>query len=187
MSEPGHASAATPETRRRLLREAVGDWVPGWRPLAENLLGADARIDLVGCDARGAAVIALVDLEPDGDMALVAWGLAQRAWVEARLPDWAQLAPETGLSEGAGVRALLLAPRFRPAALEAAAAHPGLQPLVVHATGGTRGEPQLWIASPDGAGPPPAVRANGAAGFRSGLSAEDLDLTPDEIEELRAR
>jgi len=188
LSEPGRTATPSPEACRRLLRGALGEWIPGWQPLAENMLGADARIDLLGRDAAGRAVIALLDLEPDGDMALVAWGLAQCAWVDARLPDWAQLAPDAGFASAAGARALLLAPRFRSAALAAAAVHPDLQLLELRLSDDGRSEPRLWLESVDGAVPAGSTRrSNGGGGFRSGLSAEDLDLTPDEIAELQGR
>jgi hypothetical protein len=113
-----------PEQRRRALRDALGALVPGWRPLAENVLGADARIDWVGRDVDGRCVIALVG-SAGGDLALVAEGLAQRAWVAARVADWAQLAPEAGLRPSSEVSVVLLAPSFRPAAIEAARAAAG--------------------------------------------------------------
>jgi hypothetical protein len=174
-----------PEQRRRALRDALAALVPGWRPLAENVLGADARIDWVGRDGDGRCVIALVG-SAGGDLALVAEGLAQRAWVAARLPDWAQLAPDAGLRPGAGVAVVLLASSFRPAAIEAARAAAGSAfelATLRFVENGTGASPLLErIGEP---GEPPDVPA--AAGFRSGLSAADLDLTPEERAEFEER
>jgi len=168
-----------------VLRDALGALVPGWRPLAENVLGADARIDWVGRDGEGRCVIALVGRAGD-DLALIASGLAQREWVSDRLADWAQLAPEAGFRPAAGVAVVLLAPQFRPAAIAAARAASG---------------PPLRLAAlrfvENGLGVAPLIEAIGAdpadpgaaatSGFRSGLSATELDLTPEERAEFEAR
>lgn len=180
--------AAPPwEARRRALGEALGALVPGWRALAENLLGADERIDWVGLDAEGGAVIALLGDSGD-DLGLVARGLAQRQWVEARLPDWAQLAPQAGIHVEAGVRVLLIAPEFRAVARAAArAAGPGFGLARLRfVENGHEAAPLIEAigelpetASEQGGG--------GAAGFRTGLSAEDLDLSAEELAELQGR
>jgi hypothetical protein len=182
------ADSPPPDQRRRALRDALATLIPGWRPLAENVLGADARIDWVGRDGQGRCTIALVG-PAGGDLALVAEGLAQRAWVAARVGDWAQLAPDAGLQAGADVVAVLLAPQFRPAAIEAARAGggtglrlatlrfvengTGIAPLI-EAVG--ESGPQIEVASRES-----------AAGFRSGLSAAELDLSPDERAEFEER
>ena len=75
------------------------------------MLGADARVDLVALDPDGRVTLVLWTTGSD-DLALVALALAQRAWVEARLPDWAQLAPTLGLEAGPTPRLVLLAPDF---------------------------------------------------------------------------
>jgi hypothetical protein len=174
-----------PEERRRALRDALGALVPGWRPLAENVLGADARIDWVGRDGEGRCVIALVGRAGD-DLALIAAGLAQREWVAERVADWAQLAPEAGLRPAAGVVAVLLAPQFRPAAIAAARAVSG-PPLRLAALrfieNGAGVSPLLELIGSDPADP----GTGGAPGFRSGLSAAELDLTPDERAEFESR
>jgi hypothetical protein len=176
-----------PDERRRALRDALRTVVPGWRPLAENVLGADTRIDWVGRDAEGRCVIALVGRAGD-DLALVAEGLAQRSWVAERVADWAQLAPESGLRAGAEVVVVLLAPQFRPAAIAAARAVSG-PPLRLAALrfieNGAGVSPLLEAL--DAGGDRDAAEEPGSAGFRSGLSPAELDLTPDERAEFEDR
>ena len=168
-----------------MLRDALGALVPGWRPLAQNVLGADARIDWVGRDGEGRCVIALVGRAGD-DLALVASGLAQREWVTDRLADWAQLAPEAGFRPAAGVVVLLLAPQFRPAAIAAARAASG-PPLRLAALrfieNGAGTSPLIEVIGAAGE----ATEPGGAPGFRSGLSAAELDLTPEERAEFEGR
>jgi hypothetical protein len=177
-------STPPPDDRRRLLRDAFGVLVPGWRPLAENVLGADARIDWVGRDGEGRCVIALIGRAGE-DLALVAQGLAQRAWVAARVADWAQLAPDAGLRPGAEVSAVLLAPEFRPAAVAAARAAGGPALRLAALRFVENGSGVALLLEPI-AGFGDAERA-GATGFRSGLSAADLDLTPEERAEFDER
>jgi len=174
--------APPPDARRRALRDALGELVPGWRPLAENVLGADTRIDWVGRDGAGSCVIALIGRK-GGDLALVAEGLAQRAWVSARVADWAQIAPEAGLRVGAEVGVVLLAPQFRPAAIAAAraAAGPALQLALLRFVENGTGIAPLIEALGDGSD---GEAVPGGAGFRTGLSAADLDLTPEEHAEF---
>jgi hypothetical protein len=154
------------------------------RVLARDLLGAEARIDLVAADPDGRVTLVLVG-SGDDDLALVALALAQRAWVEARLPDWIQLAPELGLRADGPVRVMLVAPSFSaPAAAAVRAAAPEDIDLVryrcLHDGSGT----SILLeadrlgggrVSPGAvAGPPPAAR------FRTGLSDSDLALSPSE-------
>jgi len=177
--------APPPDERRRALRDALGELIPGWRPLAQNVLGADTRIDWVGRNGAGQCVIALVG-RAGGDLALVAEGLAQRAWVAARVADWAQLAPDAGLSAGAEVGLVLLAPQFRPAAIAAAraAGGPAIQLALLRFVKNGSGIAPLIeaIGDEDDAG-----ASVGAAGFRTGLTAADLDLTPEERAEFEER
>jgi hypothetical protein len=181
------AASPPPEQRRRALRDALGALVPGWRPLAENVLGAETRIDWVGRDAEGRCVIALVGRAGE-DLELVAQGLAQRAWVAERLADWVQLAPDSGLRAGAEVVVLLLAPQFRPAAIAAAraASGPALRLAALRfIENGAGASPLLELI--DATGDPAEPTGPGAAGFRSGLSPADLDLTPEERAEFEER
>jgi len=83
--------------------------VRGWRPIAEDILGEEARIDFAGLEPTGRIVLVFVG---DDDLALIGRSLAQSAWVEARIPDWIQLAPALGIRPGAGVRSLLVCPTF---------------------------------------------------------------------------
>lgn len=87
--------------------------------LAEDFLGLESRIDLLARDPRGQVVLVLL-AEAGADLARLTDALAQRAWSEARVADWARLAPERGLRPDLGVRVLLLAPRFDPRTLAAA-------------------------------------------------------------------
>ena len=186
MAELRFASTPPPDERRRALRDALGALIPGWRPLAENVLGADARIDWVGRGDDGRCVIALVGRAGD-DLALVAEGLAQRAWVAARVADWAQLAPAAGLRPTAEVTAVLLAPAFRPAAIAAARAAAGKGLLLAALRFVENGSGIAPLLEPIGIGDPAEADRAGAAGFRSGLSPADLDLTPEEQAEFEDR
>jgi hypothetical protein len=84
-----------------LLREQLTSLLPG------------APIDFVAVEPDGRVVLVLVG-EAGRDLELVGIALAQRAWVEPRVRDWLQLAPDVGARSGAGVRVLLLCPDFRP-------------------------------------------------------------------------
>jgi hypothetical protein len=181
------ADSPPPDQRRRALRDALGSLVPGWRPLAENVLGADARIDWVGRDAQGRCTIALV-AHAGGDLSLVAEGLAQRAWVAERVADWAQLAPQAGLQVGGEVVAVLLAPHFRPAAVAAARAGGlGLRLATLRFVENGTGIATLLEAIGDRQGQREGGGRDSTAGFRSGLSAAELDLSPEERSEFEDR
>ena len=171
-----------------LLSGRLGEIVPGWQPLAKDLLGADLAIDLLGSDASGRAVLVQVGGAGE-DLELIGRALAQRAWVTPRVRDWLQLAPGLPLRPEAGVLALLLCPTFRP---EAAAAVRSLNPAsLILATyrlfrDGSRFEALL---EPVGAAgpvehPQRAVPHTAPAPFRTGLTDEDLDLTSGEHAEF---
>jgi len=179
------------------VRDALGELGGSLRVLARDVLGADARIDLVAADPDGRVTLVLVGTSDDA-LALVALALAQRAWVEARLPDWVQLAPQLGLQADRAPRAVLVAPGFSPAAVAAVRAAdpegldlvryrclrgPAPGPGGADAGSGVRVllEPErvngaaLRSARPRVAGSAPPM-----ARFRSGLSDADLDLTSEE-------
>lgn len=156
---------------------------PTLRLLARGVLGADAPIDLVAVDAAGRSVLILVG-GPGEDLELVARGLAQRAWLEPRLADWLQLAPNLGLRPEARARLVLLCPEFGPSARSAArAADPEHLSLATFRCLRNGGE-ALVLIEPLGAA---AARSPGgapAAGFRTGLREIDLGLTPEERREF---
>ena len=112
----------TPPPREELLRslgQRLGDVAPGWQPLASGILGADARIDFVGIQPGGRLTAVLVG-RADEDLALVARGLAQAAWLDARIPDWLQLSRDLAVRPDLPAQVVLLCPAFRPEAMAAA-------------------------------------------------------------------
>jgi hypothetical protein len=181
--------------RERLLagvRAELPRLAGGLRMLAADVLGEDARIDFVTVARDGRVVLVLVGWTGD-DLEIVAQGLAQRSWVEARLADWLQLAPQLPLRADVPVGLLLLCPAFRPAARRAAASlgsDVALGTWRCQRTGGGGAGGAVWVEeiAPGEAGPgrrstaepavsPPAV-------FRSGLTEEELGLTPEERRDL---
>jgi hypothetical protein len=180
-------SACRAPPRRELLGElrarASALW-PALRVIAEEVLGADATIDWVALEPGGRAVVVLVG-EAGQDLELVTRALAQRAWLEPRIRDWQQLAPRIGLRPEAGVRALLICPAFRGEAL-AAARSLGPEVLSLATYRCVRDGSGISVlleaesataAATNGSGPPPEP-------FRTGLSALDLGLTPEESREF---
>jgi hypothetical protein len=177
------------------LRGRLGHAVPGLRVLAERLLGADSIIDFVALEPTGRVVLILVG-DRDDDLELVARGLAQRAWVSARLGDWTQLAPNLGFEPEAEVRVVLACPAF---GTEASAAVRALGSGVMTAVtyrcvqNGTGFEVLLehpFAMDPEPTGEPigsremPASNESKAPQFRTGLSDIDLGLTPEEQSEF---
>jgi hypothetical protein len=171
-----------------LLGGHLGAIVPGWQPLAKDILGADLAIDLLGSDPSGRTVLVQVGGAGE-DLELIGRALAQRAWVTPRVRDWLQLAPGLPLRPEAGVLAVLLCPAFRP---EAAAAAHSLGPAsLILATyrvfrDGSRFEPLLEPVGAAAAIEQPLHAAShvAPAPFRTGLTDEDLDLTSDEHAEF---
>jgi hypothetical protein len=105
---------------RRELRSRLGQLGVPLQILAEDVLGEeDGAIDWVAVEPSGRAWVALLDLE-GGDESLLARGLAQRAWVEARLGDWRKLAPDLAVRPEARPQLLLVAPHFSRTARVAA-------------------------------------------------------------------
>jgi hypothetical protein len=106
------------------------------------------------------------------DLARLAEGIAQRAWLAPRLEDWNQIAPHLALQSDKGVGLLLVAPRFDDRTRAA-----------VEALGGTgvrlaellpRGDLDVELRLVAGAEAPSPPRPNGPTsrldgGFRSGL------------------
>ncbi|MFQ5415798.1 MAG: hypothetical protein ACE5FL_01995 [Myxococcota bacterium] len=188
-----------PPDRAKLLvelRYRLGHAVPGSQLIAEGLLGADAPIDFVAVEPDGRVVLVLVGGHGD-DLELVGRGLAQRAWVTARLGDWAQLAPNLGLRRDAPVRVLLLCPDFgresRTAvfALGRAVLAAGVYRCIQNGAGFEVVVEHL-DADVDESPPreePPGNQRSGderpeSAPFRTGLTDADLGLTPEERREF---
>jgi hypothetical protein len=177
-----------PELRKALRRAQVFD--PPLRILAEDVLGADSSIDFVAVDPDGRVILVLIG-EDGKDRELLTRAIAQRAWVRPRIRDWLQLAPNLELSESAPVVASLLCSSFS-ADTRTAAADLGPDVLDLCTLRCVRNGSEATVllerlAPPDPtAGVPIAVDPPPQRGtrFRSGLSAEDLQLTPEEIREF---
>ena len=188
----------SPPPRAELLRQLrgrLGHAVPGARLLAEGLLGAGAPIDFVALEPAGRVVLVLVG---DGgqDLELVGRGLAQRAWVAARLGDWIQLAPNLGIRPDSEVRVLLVCPSYCSASRAAVEAiGPDVMAPAIYRCVENGASFEVLVEhviadelSPDRLGTPPqaTAKANGpsVAQFRTGLTDTDLGLTPEELREF---
>ena len=182
---------AEPPRRPQLigeLRTRLSEVVPALRLIAEGVLGADSNIDFVGVEPTGRVVLILVGDEGD-DLELIGRAVAQRAWVEPRIRDWIQLAPNLGVRPGAGTRAVLLCPSFRRET-EAAAAALGDQAVsLVRYRCLSNGGNLEFLLEPitrEGAleSTPPKPDGSGLPAFRTGLKHEDLGLTAEEYGEF---
>ena len=183
---------------RRGVKAQLHQLDPGLRVIAENIMGLASPIDLVTVNDHGDVILMLLALEGESDAALLTRSLAQRAWIAARVGDWAKLAPELKISPDAPVRAILLAPSF---ATETRAASRSLRAGIVRLvrytavragphsgllleTVGSRGPsspegqqgPVRRFTVPETAPPLPA--------FRSNLRDSDLGLKSDTEESL---
>lgn len=177
------------------LRPRLGELVPNLRLIAENLLGADSAIDFVGIEPSGRIVLVLI-AEHGEDLEMVGRALAQRAWVEPRVRDWIQLAPNIGARPAAGVRVLLLCSSVGTQT-EAAIASLGPEVVSLARYRCLRNGSSLEILLEPGDASAP-LEATAAASqpedsatrlaelppFRTGLSDEDLGLTADERRSL---
>jgi len=162
------------------------------RIVAQGILAEDARVDFVGIEPNGRVTLVLVG-EAGEDLELVARGLAQRAWVEQRLCDWLQLAPDLGARLEAGIRVLLFCPAFGSQSRGAAAAlGPDAPEFSIYRCFRNGSAIQtlvedLGIQSREPRRPrpvqaqPPATRPV----FRTGLTDSDLGLSQDERTELQ--
>ncbi len=187
-------SLTVPPARAELLAQLgsrLTELIPGARLLAERLLGADSRIDFVAVEPSGRVILVLVG-EEGQDLELIGRGLAQRAWVEARLRDWLQLAPSLGIRPEARIKVWLLCPSIRPESI-AAASQVGSDSLAWAVyrcvRNGSRVETLLEIPSaarstPEAPARAPAEPAAGGTGFRTGLADTDLGITAAEHSEL---
>lgn len=163
--------------------------VPGFRPIAQDLLADASRIDVFGAADDGAAVLALLGEREADALALLARAVAQREWLVAHLPDWLKLAPDLGVRSGAPVQAVVLCPHFGTEAVAAArAVDRGPLQLVTWrcVRNGSEADvllERLFPAGPAGAAAP-ASGTRAASGFRTGLSDADLGLSPEERAEF---
>jgi hypothetical protein len=182
---------AEPPSRSQLiegLRARLAEVVPTLRLIAEGVLGVDSSIDFVGVEPTGRVVLVFIGEDGD-DLELIGRAIAQRAWVEPRIRDWVQLAPNLGLRPGAGARAVLLCPSFRYET-EAAAAALGNQTLSLvryrYLQNGGNLEILIEPITRDVArgSTAPRPESTGAPPFRTGLSHEDLGLTAEEYVEF---
>jgi hypothetical protein len=169
----------------RQLRPRIDELAPGLRVAAEGLLGAETRIDFVGVEASGRVVLVIVGTAED-DLALVARALAQKAWVEARLRDWRQLAPGLGLRPEAGVRVWLLAPRFRTESLAAARAAGGIALASYRCVRNGAGTDALveMVGEAFETESPAVASGRPLPPFRTGLADAELGLTVEERREF---
>ena len=175
---------------RDTLRRA-GTFEPNLRILAEDILGADTSIDFIAVDPEGRVVLVLIGEEGE-DRGLLTQALAERAFVRPRLRDWLQLAPNLGVSATAPVVVHLLCPAFSP---ETRSAAQDLGPDVVDlfslrcVRNGSEAtvllEPLAPASLPAGRQPAVKTTSERLPRFRSGLSADDLGLTQQEIREFQ--
>lgn len=166
---------------RRELRSRLGQLGVSLQLLAEDVFGEeDEPIDWLATLPDGRALVGLLALGP-GDGALLARGLAQRAWVQARIPDWQQLAPGLVVRPEARPLLLLLATDFprliRIAAREAD--REGIR-LARYAWRPGRRGPELALEPAEAPAPPTRACEAAAAPrlvsvFRSGLSEHDFE------------
>ena len=177
-----------PELRNALRRAQAFD--PPLRILAEDVLGADSSIDFVAVDPDGRVILILIG-EDGEDRQLLTRALAQRAWVRPRIRDWLQLAPNLELSANAPVVASLLCSSFS-ADTRVAAADLGSDVLELCTLRCVQNGSEVTVLLERLSQPDPAAgRAiavdlppERSTRFRSGLSAEDLQLTLEEIREF---
>jgi hypothetical protein len=158
--------------RERLaLRGALLRLTPPLETVAQDVLCAVSRVELVAHDPEGVVSIVLLSAE-GADLTRLAEGIAQCAWLSPRLPDWEQLAPHLRL-DTSGVRLLLACPRFDERTRLAAAALGSERVRLVETQ--PRGDLDLDlrpVEAPAGTLPlavAPRPRSQPATGFRSGL------------------
>jgi len=181
------ASPAPDVLRHGVLRSLTRPEL-GLRLLVEDVLGQASRIDAVALDGRGHVVAILIGTDRH-DAALLTRGLAARAWLADRIGDWAKLAPELKLRDGAPVRALILAPAFAPETRSAVESLPrGLVDCVAFRSIRVGAQLEVLLDLPGRSheasttAPQPAATTARRPRFRSGLSDADLGLSAEERE-----
>ena len=184
------ASLPRDELHERV-RARMAEFGGALRVIAEDLLGADSTIDWVAVDAQGQLAVILLG-QAGRELELIARGVAQRAWVGARIKDWLQLAPNLGIRPGgagsgsssSGQRST--APPARRLQRWASRSNSG--PTAGCAMG--RASTSSWSGS--SSAPRTCVRASlsfprpGRSAFRSELSDAELGLTAPNGPSLRA-
>lgn len=180
------------------LRQRLPQLHPPLRLIAEDWLAESTTVDFVTLDPAGHVALVLVGTAGE-DAALLTRALAHRSWVAARLGNWRQLAPEIGIATDAQVRVVLLCPSFAPETLAAAQSLAGVIEPVLCCSIESGGERRLLFESlqepaptrePKGAPTRPFLPHGDSqqvdiARFRSGLTAEDLGLTSEEVFEFK--
>ncbi|MGH0038109.1 MAG: hypothetical protein ACQGVK_24015 [Myxococcota bacterium] len=187
MSEPEEGPPRERCVVRREVGRRLGDLEAGLEPVAEDLLGGSGPIDWLARDRHDRAVIVLIG-DPGQDAALFTRGLAERTWVEQRIPDWLKLSPHLGLSPDRGVRCWLVCPDFAPETRAAHEALAGDAPDLARLAWCRRGgdlqaflepQPRALRAGAPAHDRAPAEPAAGAR-FRSGLREDDFDFSEAE-------
>jgi len=200
------------KTRQTLSRDEIRRQLPHLatplRLLGEDWLAASKTIDFVTLDPKGDVTLLLVG-EAGEDPILFTQALAHRSWIAERLGNWRQLAPDAGIAADAQVRAVLLCPSFAPETLVAAESLGGVILPVRFRGIESNGEshaffeslsdsspeqpengsvvqaPEAPLAAPESDSPPRGKsRRFRTLPFRSGLTEEDLDLTPEEADDF---
>ena len=181
--------AAPPPPRKELIERLAARLhavVPGFRPLASDLLADRSRIDVFGVAEDGGPVLALIGQDGE-ELILLARALAQREWLAPRLPDWLKLAPDLGVRSELPVRALVLCPGFGPESQAALGSLEGGSVQLVawrYVRNGSEGDLLLEPLAPAGGGPPGPDVPDAPAGFRTGLTERDLGLSEAELAEF---
>jgi hypothetical protein len=135
---------------RRAIAPRLGQLGTPLEVIAEEVLGEeDGVIDWVAAAPDGRAFVVLV-ANRCGDAALLQAGLVQRAWVEARIPDWRKLSPTLAVREESHARVLLIAREFERATRIAAREAAGASIVLARwRRAGTTGEVDLERVEPE--------------------------------------
>lgn len=171
-------SSSPAAARRRALRRALERLDPSLKIVAEDVLALESRIDLVAVDGQR-RIVAILLAEVGEDGPALTRALAHREWLIQRLPDWLQIAPSLGADISAGVRALVVAPAFLPETLLAVGALPHGWVELLRTSEREIAEPSSPLPSKKHRSQPDTALV-----FRSGLSAEDLQVDEEELKEF---